>query len=76
MKYKLIYQIEFSEDWGRGKSSKYSMYFDSFDACEEYLISKGYEKKDNRKYWNNSIGYWEKEWGYVADVWEVKLHTQ
>jgi hypothetical protein len=49
MNYKIIYHIEFSEDWGRGKSSKYSMYFDSFDACEEYLISKGYEKKDNVK---------------------------
>jgi hypothetical protein len=69
---KVIYQIKFKEDWGKGVTQTDEMFFENYKDLNEFLSKAGYEKLD-RTNGLKILESWDKEWGYLVDVFEREL---
>ena len=68
---KTIFQIKFSEDWGKGTDNKGELFFEDYEKAIEYLTSNGYEYKDYPI--PTDYEYWEKDYGNHARLYRQQL---
>ena len=68
---KTIFQIKFSEEWGKGTDNKGELFFEDYEKATEYLTSKGYEYKDYPT--PTEYEYWEKGYGDQAKLYRQQL---
>ena len=68
---KTIFQIKFSEDWGKGTDNKGELFFEDYDKAIDYLTSNGYEYKDYPI--PTDYEYWEKDYGNHARLYRQQL---
>ena len=68
---KTIFQIKFSEEWGKGSDNKGELFFEDYDKAIDYLTSNGYEYKDYPTPTDDE--YWEKDYGNQAKLSRQQL---